>query len=70
MSFSSVGLDLIETANNCGSNQMELEAYNFQCEGARRNVFKFQSGLTGIRQKSIQRELENRAERSCFSGLL
>lgn len=44
MSFSSVGLDLIETADNCGSNQMGLKAHNVQCGRAIRNIFEFFSG--------------------------
>lgn len=69
VSFSSVGLDLIETANNCGSNQMELEAHNFQCEGAIRH-FQISEWSDRSKAKSILRELENQAEGSCFSGLL
>ena len=43
----------------------------FQRGGAIRSILKFWSGACERNQaKSIQRELENQAERSCFSGLL
>lgn len=55
VSFSRVGLDLIETAYNCGSNQVGLGAHSFQCGGALNHMFKFWSGLTGVRPKVFKR---------------
>lgn len=57
MSCSSVGLDLIETANNCGSNQMGPEAHNFQ----RKKRSQVLEWCDMDKARSIQREPENQA---------
>lgn len=71
VSFSSTGLALIETANNCGSHQAGLRAYNFQCGEAIRNIFKFWSRLTGIRQNIFKGrwkiKLRDLVFQDCFS---